>query len=140
MKAVLNVKGTKLSVVGLNYYGDAVTSAQALDANGNVVTYHDASHGIYTPGQVETVNMKEALIFPDASKQIVEDINQLIEDSEQHLTVLGNQIIQEVLVHNGLPFGDSALPNLVKEYKEHKDYIDGVASALEVVKASGNND
>jgi len=134
MKAVLNVKGTKLSVVGLNIHEDQITSVQVMDAEGKVATHYDSKHAAYVPEGASVVNLKEVLEFPDANKEIVEDLNQLLIDSRDHLKVLGEQIIKEVLAHNGLPFGDSSLPSLVKEYKEHKDYIDGVESALEVVK------
>ncbi len=134
MKAVINIKGTKLSVVGLNIHEDQITSVQVVDGEGKVATHYDSKHASYVPEGASVVNLKEVLEFPDANNDIVEDLNQLLVDSRDHLKDLGNQIIQEVLVHDGLPFGDSALPNLVKEYKEHRDYIDGVASALEVVK------
>lgn len=134
MKVVINIKGTKLSVVGLNIHEDQITSVQVMDEEGKVATHYDCKHASYVPEGASVVNLKEVLEFPDANKEIVEDLNQLLIDSRDHLKDLGNQIIQEVLIHNGLPFGDSALPNLVKEYKEHRDYIDGVASALEVVK------
>ncbi len=134
MKAVINIKGTKLSVVGLNIHEDQITSVQVMDGEGKVATHYDSKHASYVPEGASVVNLKEVLEFPDANKEIVEDLNQLIEDSRDHLKVLGEQIIQEVLVHNGLPFGDSALSSLAKEYKEHSDYIDGVESALEVVK------
>ncbi|WP_054767298.1 hypothetical protein [Lysinibacillus parviboronicapiens] len=135
MQALLNVKGTKLSVIGLNINEDQFTSVQVLDAKGKVTTHYDIKHASYVPEGASVIDLKEALEFPDANKQVVDDLNQLLIDSRDHLKDLGNQIIQEVLVHNGLPFGDSALPNLAKEYKEHSDYIDGVASALEVVKS-----
>ncbi|MEK3729663.1 hypothetical protein [Lysinibacillus sp. FSL W8-0953] len=134
MRAVINIKGTKLSVVGLNIHEDQITSVQVVDGEGKVATHYDSKHASYVPEGASVVNLKEVLEFPDANKEIVEDLNQLLIDSKDHLKDLGNQIIQEVLIHNGLPFGDSALPSLVKEYKEHSDYIDGVASALEVVK------
>ncbi|MFJ7919708.1 hypothetical protein ACIQ6U_08105 [Lysinibacillus fusiformis] len=134
MKAVINIKGTKLSVVGLNIHEDQITSVQVVDGEGKVATHYDSKHASYVPEGASVVNLKEVLEFPDANKEIVEDLNQLLIDSRDHLKDLGKQIIQEVLIHDGLPFGDSALPNLVKEYKEHRDYIDGVASALEVVK------
>lgn len=134
MKAVINIKGTKLSVVGLNIHDDQITSVKVMDGEGKVATHYDSKHASYVPEGASVVNLKEVLEFPDANKEIVEDLNQLLEDSRDHLKDLGEQIIQEVLVHDGLPFSDSVLTNLVKEYKEHKDYIDGVASALEVVK------
>lgn len=134
MKTVLNVKGTKLSVIGLSIHGDQVTHVNVLDNEGKVATHYDSKHASYVPEGASVIDLKEALEFPDANKQIVEDLNQLLEDSRDHLKDLGNQIIQEVLVHDGLPFGDSSLHSLVKEYKEHSDYIDGVESALEVVK------
>jgi len=134
MKAVLNVKGTKLSVVGLNIHESQVTSVQTLDNDGKVTTHYDNKHACYIPENASVMDLNEALEFPNANKRIVDDLSQLLVDSRDHLKDLGEQIIQEVLVHNGLPFGDSALPNLVKEYKEHSDYIDGVESALEVVK------
>lgn len=134
MRTFLNIKGTKLSVVGLNIHEDQITSVQVMDGEGKVATHYDSKHASYVPEGASVVNLKEALEFPDANKEIVEDLNQLLIDSRDHLKDLGNQIIQEVLVHDGLPFGDSLLPKLAKEYKEHSDYIDGVASALEVVK------
>lgn len=134
MKVVLNVKGTKLSVIGLSIHDDQVTHVNVLDNEGKVATHYDSKHASYVPEGASVVDLKEALLFPDANKEVVEGITQLLVDSRAHLKVLGEQIIQEVLVHNGLPFGDSALPSLAKEYKEHSDYIDGVASALEVVR------
>jgi len=134
MQVILNVKGTKLSVVGLNIHEDQVTSVQVMDEEGKVATHYDSKHASYVPEGASVIDLKEALKYPDANKNIVEDLIELVKDSKDHLKVLGNQIIQEVLTHNGLPFGDSALPNLAKEYKEQSDYIDGVVSALEVVK------
>lgn len=133
MKAVLNVKGTKLSVVNLSLDGDKLKSVSVIE-EGNYETYYDSKHAHFVPEGSTAIDLSEALEFPDTNKQIAEDLNQLLEDSRDHLKDLGNQIIQEVLANDGLPFGDSTLTNLAKEYKEHSDYIDGVTSALEVVK------
>ncbi|MFJ5564796.1 hypothetical protein [Lysinibacillus xylanilyticus] len=133
MKAVINVKGTKLSVVNLSLDEGKLKSVSVIE-EGNYETYYDSKHAHFIPEGATALDLSKALEFPDTNKHIVEDLNQLLEDSRNHLKDLGNQIIQEVLVHNGLPFGDSTLPNLAKEYKEQSDYIDGVASALEVVK------
>ncbi len=123
MKARLNILGRKHNIISV-----AVKDAETGE------TKH-----FYDIGVCEKLPMGHEVelgkcIESQFEARIAEDLNQLLVDSRDHLKDLGNQIIQEVLVHDGLPFGDSALPSLVKEYKEHRDYIDSVASALEVVK------
>ena len=71
MKAILNVKGTKLSVVGLNINEDKFTSVQVLDAEGKVTTHYDSKYAPYVPEGASVINLKEALEFPDANKEIV---------------------------------------------------------------------
>ncbi|MFJ7950743.1 hypothetical protein ACIQZG_04345 [Lysinibacillus sp. NPDC096418] len=136
MKAVLNVKGTKLSVLSIHYRSTGeIASIYAADENGRESRYIEKSHSQYeTTPHVALDSLEDALEFPEHEVRIVEDLQQLLSDSKDHLTVLEKQIVQEALYCNGLPFGDSNLPNLVKEHKEHSDYIDGVVSALEVVK------
>lgn len=124
MKARLNILGRKHNIISVEVQ-DPET--------GERKHFLDSEVYSYMPDE-QTVDLANCIESPKFEKRIVEDLNQLLIDSRDHLKDLGNQIIQEVLIHNGLPFGDSGLPNLVKEYKEHSDYIDGVASALEVVK------
>ncbi|MDM5245722.1 hypothetical protein [Lysinibacillus sp. G4S2] len=136
MQPIINVKGTKLSVVSIHYRANGKPSTvYAADENGRESLFVEKSQSQYDDRpHVAVENLAELLEYPDANKQIVDDLVELVKDSKDHLKVLGNQIIQEVLTHDGLPFGDSALPNLAKEYKEQSDYIDGVVSALEIVK------
>lgn len=136
MKARLNVLGTKMKVTAINFYSDKVTSAQIVGENGDLLTFHDESSGADVV-EAMMINLQEALEFPDKNQEYVEALNDLLEQSEQYLLELQQQIIQEVLNHGDMPFGDCTLSNLVKEYKGHKEYIDGVASALEVVKGNG---
>ncbi|WP_375106126.1 hypothetical protein AB9L15_05065 [Lysinibacillus fusiformis] len=124
MKASLNILGRKHNIVSVEVQ-DPET--------GERKHFYDSEEFSFMP-EDKTADLANCIESPIYEARIVEDLNQLIVDSRDHLKDLGNQIIQEALVHDGLPFGDSALPNLVKEYKEHRDYIDGVASALEVVK------
>jgi len=124
MKAHLNILGRKHNIV----------SVEAQDPEtGERKHFLDSEVFSYMPDE-QKVDLANCIESPKFEKRIVEDLNQLLIDSRDYLKDLGEQIIQEVLVHNGLPFGDSALPSLAREYKEHSDYIDGVASALEVVK------
>jgi len=124
MKARLNILGRKHNIISVEVQ-DPET--------GERKHFLDSEVYSYMPDE-QTVDLANCIESPKFEKRIVEDLNQLLIDSRDHLKDLGNQIIQEVLVHDGLPFGDSLLPKLAKEYKEHSDYIDGVASALEVVK------
>ncbi|MGE6515613.1 hypothetical protein [Lysinibacillus sphaericus] len=135
MKARLNVLGNKMKVTAINFYSDKVTSAQIVDENGDLLTFHDENSGANLKDAL-TINLQEAFEFPDMNREYVVALNDLLEQSEQYLLELQQQIIQEVLNHGDMPFGDCTFPNLVKEYKGHKEYIDGVASALEVVKGS----
>lgn len=123
MKARLNILGRKHEIASV-----AVKDVET----GETKHFYDIGVCEKIPVEQE-VELSKCIESPFEAR-IVEDLNQLLIDSRDHLKDLGEQIIQEVLVHDGLPFGDSALPNLVKEYKEHRDYIDGVESALEVVK------
>lgn len=124
MKARLNILGRKHNIISVEVQ-DPET--------GERKHFLDSEVYSYMPDE-QMVDLANCIESPKFEKRIVEDLNQLLIDSRDHLKDLGNQIIQEVLVHDGLPFGDSLLPKLAKEYKEHSDYIDGVASALEVVK------
>lgn len=123
MKARLNILGRKHNIVSV-----AVKNIET----GETMHFYDMGVCEKLPTGQE-VELGKCIESP-FEVRIAEDLNQLLVDSRDHLKDLGNQIIQEVLVHDGLPFGQSLLPNLAKEYKEHSDYIDGVASALEVVK------
>lgn len=129
MKARLNILGRKHEIVSVGIVNYVTGEKEEI---------YDSEYYSAMPEE-EKVDLATCIESPNIKVKIVEDINQLLEDSKQHLTVLEKQMVQELLNHNGLPFGDSTLPNLVKEYKEHKDYIDGVASALEVVQANDND-
>ncbi|MFJ7951285.1 hypothetical protein ACIQZG_07130 [Lysinibacillus sp. NPDC096418] len=133
MKARLNELDRKMKVTPINYYSDKIFNANAEDDNGNDLTSPEENARTYFGAGI-TVNMQEALKFPDKNKEYVDALNDLLEESNQYLLELRHQIVEEVLNHNDLRFDDYVLPNLVKEYQGHKDYIDGLASALEVIK------
>lgn len=124
MKARLNILGRKHNIVSVEVE-DVET--------GERKHFYDSEVFSYMPEE-QKVDLAKCIESPYFETKKIEELKQLLEDSKEHLVVLEKQIVQEVLNQNGLPFGESVLPNLAKEYKEHSDYIDGVACSLEVLK------
>lgn len=124
MKARLNVLGRKHNIIGVVVQDETT---------GESKHFYD-SVAFENVSVEQKVVLGECIESPSFEKKI-EDIKQLLEDSKDHLKVLGEQIVREVVSCGGLPFGETILPNLAKEYKEHSDYIDGVSCSLEVLKS-----
>lgn len=124
MKPRLNINGRKYNIVSVEVQDDETLEKKY---------FYEADYYNFMDDE-KRCNFSESIELPFVKSKIMDDINQLLEDSNDYLLDLEKQMITELMANNGLPFGDNTIDSIVKEYKQHKDYIDGVASALEVVK------
>ena len=84
MKVVLNVKGTKLSVLAIRRSETGkLQSVYAKDENGPETHYVDKSESrYYTNPHVALENLEGLLEYPEVEARIVDDRNKLIEHLE----------------------------------------------------------
>lgn len=140
MKAVINVKGTKLSVLSIHFRetGKAL-SVYAKDENGRETRFVDKSHSQYdTSPHIALENLDAALEYPDLEARIVEGNNRLIVHLDEMLAQenqeLVNIAINAMEGEADLPF-DSHLSIKQKEYKLKQQRVLGLIDAVEEVKA-----
>lgn len=140
MKAVLNVKGTKLSVLSIHYRETGkVLSVYAKDENGHETRFVDKSQNQYdTTPHLAIEDLDGALEYPELEARIVEGNNRLIEHLEQMLEheniELTNIAIDAMESEPDLPF-DSHLSKKQREYKLQQQRVLGWIDAVEEVKA-----
>ena len=140
MKAVLNVKGTKLSVLSIHYrVTGGIALIYAADENGRESRYIEKSHSQYeTLPHVALDSLEDALEFPEHEVRIVEDRNKLIEHLEEMQIKEGEQLrdfAQDSMESSPkLPF-DNHLSAKKEEYDLKKQRLLGVIDTIEEVKA-----
>lgn len=140
MKAVINVKGTKLSVLSIHFRetGKAL-SVYAKDENGRETRFVDKSHSQYdTSPHIALENLDAALDYPELEARIVDGNNKLIAHLDEMLAQenqeLVNIAVDAMESEPDLPF-DSHLSNKQKEYKFKQQRVLGLIDAVEEVKA-----
>ncbi|MFJ7736431.1 hypothetical protein ACIQ2D_08805 [Lysinibacillus sp. NPDC097287] len=137
MKAVLNVKGTKLSVLSINYHCDELFYVRTVDENGNEGLFHDEKTAQHVTG-VKLIDLKTALEFPDHEARIVEERAKLISHLEEMQKEENNKLLDIAIDamegEPDLPF-DNHLSIKQKEYKLLQQRIFGIIDAVEEVKA-----
>lgn len=141
MKAVLNVKGTKLSVLSIHYAPNGnLFTVRTIDEDGREEVYVDAVEGKFITNE-HSINLEEALEYPELEARIVEGNNKLIKHLEDMQKEEDSKLL-EILTEMGeleeeLPF-DSLAKRLVAkqiEYKCAQQRVFGIIDTLEEVKA-----
>lgn len=139
MKARLNVLGRKLEVVSIDYSLGEINTVLTVDDLGIYQHYHDEKSDKYNATAL-SINMKEALEFPEYEERIVDERNKLIEHLEELLRVEDEKLI-DIAVDamesdaDGLPFASLSLSNWQKEYRLTQQRVLGMIDAIEEVKA-----
>ncbi|WGT38531.1 hypothetical protein QH639_22420 [Lysinibacillus sp. 1 U-2021] len=140
MKAVINVKGTKLSVLSIHFRetGKAL-SVYAKDENGRETRFVDKSHSQYdTSPHIALENLDAALEYPELEARIVEGNNRLIKHLEDMQKEENNKLtdiaIDAMESDPNLPF-DNHLAAKQHEYKLLQQRVFGIIDAVEEVKA-----
>jgi|GEM_PF-1002281 len=140
MQAVINVKGTKLSVLSIHYRETGkVLSVYAKDENGRDTRFVDKSQSQYdTTPHLAIEDLDSALEYPELEVRIVEGNNRLIEHLDkmlEHENIgLTNIAIEAMESEPDLPF-DSHLSKKQREYKLQQQRVLGWIDAVEEVKA-----
>ena len=140
MKAVINVKGTKLSVLSIHFRETGKTlSVYAKDENGRETRFVDKSHSQYdTSPHIALENLDAALEYPELEARIVDGNNKLIAHLDEMLAQenqeLVNIAVDAMESEPDLPF-DSHLSIKQKEYKLMQQRVLGLIDAVEEVKA-----
>lgn len=141
MKAVLNVKGTKLSVLTIHYNRNGEpTSVNTRDEKGRLDgTYADKSiEGNAADIYDGFLDLKTALEYPELEARIVEGNNRLIEHLDEMVKQENSELtgiaIEAMGSEPDLPF-DSHLSKKQREYKLQQQRVLGWIDAVEEVKA-----
>lgn len=140
MKAVLNVKGTKLSVVAIHYRTTGEPSTvYAVDENGREFLFVEKIQSQYdTRPHVTVDNLSELLEYPELEARIVDGNNKLIKHLEEMQQEENNRLtdiaIDAMESDPNLPF-DNHLAAKQHEYKLLQQRVFGIIDAVEEVKA-----
>ena len=137
MKAVLNVKGTKLSVLAIDYHNDELFSVRTMDENGNEDKFHDEKTAQYVTG-AKLIDLKTAIEYPELEARIVEERTKLIQHLDEMIEQESNELtavaIEAMEGESELPF-DSLLSSKQREYKLKQQRVLGLIDGVEEVKA-----
>ncbi|MFJ7407502.1 MULTISPECIES: hypothetical protein [unclassified Lysinibacillus] len=140
MRAVLNVKGTKLSVLSIHYHTTGEPSTvYAVDENGKEERFIEKSQSQYVRDpHVAVENLGELLEFPELEARIVEGNNKLISHLDEMIEQEGKELtgiaIEAMEGEPDLPF-DNHLSIKQREYKLKQQRVLGWIDAVEEVKA-----
>lgn len=137
MKARLNVLGRKSEVVTISYYNGEITSATIVDDKGILKTYYDTANSL-SPESSLTVDMKEALEFPDVEARIQENneklIERLVEMHEEESEKLIGIAVDAMEDESSQPF-NTHLSTSQKEYKLMQQRVLGIIDTIEEARA-----
>lgn len=143
MKAVLNVKGTKLSVLAIHYTSNGEpSSVYAADQNGRESLFIEKIHSKYdTRPHVAVDSLREIIEYPELEARIVEDNKRLIQFLEDDLNdekrKLHNILIEMGALKDDAPFSNLAA-KLLERHSEHalmEQRVFGIIDTIEKLKA-----
>ncbi|MGF0471187.1 hypothetical protein ACQQ6W_16265 [Lysinibacillus fusiformis] len=140
MKALLNVKGTKLSVLAVHYRTTGEPSpVYAMDENGRESLFVEKVQSQYdTRPHVAVDNLSELLEYPELEARIVEERTNLIEQLEEMQKAEGERLrdfAQDAMKSSPvLPF-DNHLSSKQREYQLMEQRVFGIIDTIEEVKA-----
>lgn len=143
MQVILNVKGTKLSVLSIHYHstGEPYTIF-AIDENGKEKRFIEKSQSQYVRDpHVAVENLSELLEYPELEARIVEDNKRLIQflegDLNEEKRKLYNILIEMGALRDDAPFSNLA-DRLLERHSEHalrEQRVFGIIDTIEKVKA-----
>ena len=140
MKAVINVKGTKLSVLSIHYHCDEIHNVTAIDENGNKKYFYDEKTAKGAE-DVVFVDLKTALEYPELEARIVEERTELIQLLEDGLDdekrKLHNILVEMGALKDDAPFSNLGV-KLLEKHTEHtlkEQRVFGIIDTVEKVKA-----
>lgn len=143
MQVVINVKGTKLSVLTTHRAETGqLLSVYAKDENGRETRYIDKERSQYdTSPHVAIENLEGALEYPEVEARIIEERNKLIHHLEQSFRTEQSKL-DDLLVDLGeteaeYPFeklGDKLIAKQ-SEYKFAQQRVFGMLDTIEEAKA-----
>ena len=140
MKAVLNVKGTKLSVLAIHYRTTGEPSTvYAMDENGRESIFVEKVQSQYdTRPHVAVDNLSELLEYPELEARIVEERTKLVDHLEEMQQREDDRLtgiaIDAMESDSNLPF-DNHLATKQQEYKLLQQRVFGIIDTIEEVKA-----
>lgn len=140
MKAVLNVKGTKLSVLAIHYRTTGEPSTvYAMDENGRESLFVEKVQSQYdTRPHVAVDNLSELLEYPELEARIVEERAKLIDHLEDMQKEENDRLIEIAISamedSPELPF-DNHLSTKQREYRLTQQRVFGIIDTIEEVKA-----
>lgn len=140
MQPVINVKGTKLSVVSIHYRTNGKPSTvYAADENGRESLFIEKSQSQYdNRPHVAVDNLNELLEYPELEARIVDGNNRLIKHLEEMQQEESNRLtdiaIDAMESDPNLPF-DNHLAAKQHEYKLLQQRVFGIIDTIEEVKA-----
>ncbi|MDM5231445.1 hypothetical protein [Lysinibacillus pakistanensis] len=143
MQAVLNVKGTDLSVLSIHYSDTGkVQSVYAINEDKSNTCFVDKADSQYeTRPHVAIENLEGALKHPEFESRIEEERNKLFHHLEQIQREEHNKL-NDILIEMGemeeeYPFEklEEKLVSKQREYKLAQQRVFGIIDAIEEVKA-----
>lgn len=140
MQAVLNVKGTKLSVLAIHYRTTGEPSTvYAIDENGRESLFIEKVQSQYdTRPHVAVDNLSELLEYPELEARIVEERAKLIDHLEDMQKEENDRLIEIAISamedSPELPF-DNHLSTKQREYRLAQQRVFGIIDTIEEVKA-----
>ena len=140
MKAVLNIKGTKLSVLAVHYRTTGEPSTvYAMDENGRESLFVEKVQSQYdTRPHVAVDSLSELLEYPEFEARIVEERAKLIDHLEDMQKEENDRLIEIAISamedSPELPF-DNHLSTKQREYRLAQQRVFGIIDTIEEVKA-----
>lgn len=140
MKAVLNVKGTKLSVLSIHYrVNGEPSSVYTVDEEGREEKYCDkVLEGETSVDYDGFLDLKAALDYPEIKAKIAEDIENKIESLTRRTDRIANEFIQAYKSDDSV-FTEKELEEMQIEYHSSVSQIEGLQMAIPLVLTECNN-
>lgn len=140
MQPIINVKGSKLSVLSIHYRTNGKPSTvYAVDENGRESLFIEKVQSQYdTRPHVAVENLSELLEYPEFEARIVEERAKLIDHLEDMQKEENDRLIEIAISamedSPELPF-DNHLSTKQREYRLAQQRVFGIIDTIEEVKA-----
>ncbi|TKI53130.1 hypothetical protein FC756_25635 [Lysinibacillus mangiferihumi] len=133
MKAILNVKGTKLSVLSIHFRENGqIESVYVNDKDDKAVRCVNEKDSIYNAGyHIALKSLEDSLEFVNLNEKLIKHLDEMIEQEGKELTEIA---IEAMEGEPDLPF-DNHLSIKQREYKLKQQRVLGWFDAVEEVKA-----
>lgn len=127
MYPVLTVDGKELQVSDINYTDKGLVKSVGVFDGHNYINYYDNSIDFHIEGKLK-LDMQAALKWVNRYKEVMEDIEQVIEEKSELMTKLAHEQMQ---INRNLPFVDKKKEN---EYFEKERELIGLIHAQEIIE------